>query len=343
MEMEDSLFECLDGIRMNKQQHERLAQRFAEMTVRERLTFPGAVSLSAPGTASDAMRIAGQLYRFSLLYGAKDFPSLGRYYMDYISAVPRTALPYLNAEDVGLTYRMSVHGSFTGGHFIREDQEVDFSHAPEHCCIPSEEIYAIRVKLASQNNPDGVWVGFPDFGETTAGTYPDELRLGLDALGVKTPGECTVLDVTCALPQLEDIPGQYDSAEKLLFHAINLGYAWEEQCQGTPCFEAKLQAVLELEGVHRLDEALDYAQNLSCYRFIPKEDCREFGIQQAAEDGIVFPSDIIVKKCFNGEAYAGDYAKRHGMSATDHGLVAWNGQELHFEFSRQDQGPQMTM
>lgn len=54
--------------------------------------------------------------------------------------------------------------------------------------------------------------------------YPDELLLGLDALQAETLQECIVLEVDCCLPQLRDIPSQYDSAGELVRHAIDFGY-----------------------------------------------------------------------------------------------------------------------
>ena len=72
------------------------------------------------------------------------------------------------------------------------------------------------------------------------------------------------------LPQLEDIPDQYASAGELVRHAIDFGYAWAERGQGEPHWLDKWQAVLELEDCHRLDQALDYAQNLRQYAFVPR-------------------------------------------------------------------------
>lgn len=338
----DKLFSCLDGLEMGKRQYEWLERRFESMTAKECLAFTAAVTMEPPSSVEEAIDIASQLDKFSLLYGAHDTASLRDYYMKYIETVPSDARPYLDPEKVGLTYLGTVTGCFCGGQFLRRDEEIVHGGEQNLDRLPTEGPYAIRVRLASRNNMDGVWVGFPDQGEITADLYPDELRLALDTLGVKSPGECIVLEADCCLPQIEDIPAQYDSTEKLLNHAINLGWVWQEQDQGSPHFMDKWQAVLELEDVHRLDEALDYGLNLHRYHFIPRGGYAEFGREQAQLDGVL-PRDPALAALFNGEAYAGDYAKRHGMSVTDHGLAAWNGQELHFEFSHQDQGPQMTM
>ena len=203
--------------------------------------------------------------------------------------------------------------------------------------------YAIRVKLASRSNMDGVWVGFPDTGEHMDAACPDELLLGLDALQAETLQECIVLEADCCLSQLRDIPSQYASAGELVRHAIDFGYVWAEQGQGEPHWLEKWQAVLELEDCRRLDQALDYAQNLRHYAFVPRNvDLAEYGRELAIRDGVI-PKTGLLADCFNSRAYAETYMKQHGLSVTDHGYAAWNGGELSYEYSDPEQRSSPTM
>ena len=340
--LNEDLLDRVEGMLMTKRQYGWLEQRLQEMTVKECRIFAAALEIESPETVEQVIDIASQLNHYSLLYDSGDVRALGLYYMDYIDPAPEAARSYLKTDQIGQSCLDSVTGCFHSGHFIREDSEIAYSREQDLDALPTTGDYAIRVKLASRNNMEGVWVGFPDSGETTAGLYPDELRLGMKALQVENPGECIALEVDCILPQLTDIPGQYDSTEKLLSHAINFGYVCAEQGQGMPHFMEKWQAVLELEDCHRLDQALDYSQNLSCYHFIPKGGEEKFGLEQAEQDGILPKSDVL-RQFFDGETYAGEYAMRHGLSVTDHGLAAWNGQPLSYEFSQPPQEPVMTM
>ena len=130
---------------------------------------------------------------------------------------------------------------------------------------------------------DGVWVGFPDTGEYMDAAHPDELLLALDALEVESVTECIAVDVDCCLPQLKDILSQYGlrvgtcpPCHRLWLH---LGV---RQGQGEPRWLDKWQAVMELEDCHRLDYALDLAQNLHCYHFMPRDmDLADFGKELA--------------------------------------------------------------
>ena len=151
------------------------------------------------------------------------------------------------------------------------------------------------------------------------------------------------MEVDCCLPQLEDIPSQYDSAAQLIRHAIDFGYIWGEQGQGEPRWLDKWQAVMELEDCHRLDYALDLAQNLRCYHFMPRDmDLAAYGKELAMRDGI-YPKDELLAACFDAEEYACYKMKRMGLSAAEHGFVSWNGTELNFEYSQPDTGQTMQM
>ena len=87
-------------------------------------------------------------------------------------------------------------------------------------------------------------------------------------------------------------------------------------------------AVMELEDCHRLDYALDLAQNLHCYHFMPRDmDLADYGKELAKRDGI-YPKDELLASCFDAEGYANQRMKRMGLSAAEHGFVSWNGTEL---------------
>ena len=177
-------------------------------------------------------------------------------------------------------------------------------------------------------------------------TYVDVDENGvvkLDELEAESLTECIAVDVDCCLPQLEDILSQYGSASELVRHAIDFGYIWSEQGQGEPRWADKFMAVMELEDCRRLDYALDLAQNLHCYHFMPRDmDLADYGKELAKRDGI-YPKDELLASCFDAEGYANQRMKRMGLSAAEHGFVSWNGTELNFEYSQPEMEPTMSM
>lgn len=152
-----------------------------------------------------------------------------------------------------------------------------------------------------------------------------------------------VMDVDCALPQITDIFNQYDTPGELVRHAIDFGYVWAEQGQEEPHWMKKWQYVVELEDCHCLDLALDLAQNLHCYEFIPHGvDLARYGMGLTRKKGVL-SQDPLLNKCFDSVAYAQHHMAKYGLSTTDYGYAARNGQEIICEYSHPEQEPDLTM
>ena len=342
--MKHRLSPLLNGMELNKSEHDWLEQRFENMTAKEELLFQGAMQIEHPRTAQETIQILQGLEHYRLLYGADDDVSLGRFVMEHIHTPTPAARGYLDPEIVGAAYREIGSGSFVGNHYVeRLTRNPDLLNFEPNTEAPAVGDYAIRIKLVSRNNMEGVWIGFPDTGEYMDATHPDELLLGLDALDAETLDQCMAVDVDCALPQITNILAQYDTAGDLVRHAIDFGYVWAERGQGEPHWMDKWQCVIELEDCHRLDLALDLSQNLHCYEFIPRGvDLARYGMDLARKEGIL-DQDPLLNRCFDAVGYAQHHMAKFGLSTTDHGYAARNGQEVIYEYSRPERGPEMTM
>lgn len=342
--MKHRLTPLLEGMEMGKSEHDWLEQRLENMTAKEELLFRGAMQIESPRDIQTTIQILQGLDHYQLLYGAEDDVLLGRFVMEHIHTPTHAARGYLDPEIVGAAYREHGSGSFVENHYVeRLNPDRPLPEVNPNMPLPNTGEYAIRIKLVSRNNMEGVWIGFPDTGEYMDAVHPDELLLGLDALQAETLDQCMAVDVDCALPQITDILNQYDSAGELVRHAIDFGYVWAEQGQGGPQWLDKWQAVMELEDCHRLDYALDLAQNLHCYHFMPRDmELADFGKELAKRDG-VYPRDELLASCFDAEGYANQRMKNMGLSAAAHGFVSWNGTELVYEYSQPDMEPTMSM
>ena len=134
-----------------------------------------------------------------------------------------------------------------------------------------------------------------------------------------------------------------DRAVAMVRHAIDFGYVWAERGQGEPHWMDKWQCVIELEDCHRLDLALDLSQNLHCYEFIPRGvDLARYGMDLARKEGIL-DQDPLLNRCFDAVGYAQHHMAKYGLSTTDHGYAARNGQEVIYEYSQPEHEPEMTM
>ena len=364
---------CLEGHRINVDELDYLVKRLDSFSDGELAQFQGMVVKMGLSDMTDLINLTFCCQQATVITDFSDLEQIGRdHYMNLHGGCAsmeelerldarKTALDlilndtsgqitpygvvYDNGTMLGTAYRERDKGIFCQGHYVRKSSLMIPMPETSQLLQPAVGDYAIRVRLASRENMEGVWVGFPDTGDHMDAAHPDELLLGLDELHAETLSECIVLEADCCLPQLEEIPDQYASAGELVRHAIDFGYAWAERGQGEPHWLDKWQAVLELEDCHRLDQALDYAQNLRQYAFVPRGlDLAEYGRELAVRDGVI-PKSGLLAECFDCRAYAEEYMNQHGLSATDHGYVAWNGGEISYEYSqpKQSNSPSMSM
>ena len=314
--MKHRIAPLLEGMEMGKSEHDWLEQRLESMTAKEELLFRGAMQIESPRDIQTTIKILQGLDHYQLLYGAEDDVLLGRFVMEHIHTPTHAARGYLDPEIVGAAYREHGSGSFVENHYVeRLNPDRPLPEVNPNVPLPITGEYAIRVKLVSRNNMEGVWIGFPDTGEYMDTAHPDDT----------------------------DILNQYDSAGELVRHAIDFGYVWAEQGQGEPHWMEKWQCVMELEDCHRLDLALDLAQNLHCYEFIPRGvDLAQYGMDLARKEGVLGQDPLLIQ-CFDSVAYAQHHMAKYGLSATDHGYAARNEQEIIYEYSQPEHEPEMTM
>ena len=147
---------------MTKSQYEWLAHRFENMTAKEALLFRGAMQIEQPQATCDVMQIANQLEHYELLYGAGNDFALGNFVMEHIFYPSSQTREFLDPAKVGAAYRQKDGNTFCDGNFIRLSSPLDLSQNSDPAMLPDRGDYGIRVKLASRNNMEGIWVGFPD-------------------------------------------------------------------------------------------------------------------------------------------------------------------------------------
>ena len=194
--MKYRLTPLLEGMEMGKSEHDWLEQRLENMTAKEELLFRGAMQIESPRDIQTTIQILQGLDHYQLLYGAEDDVLLGRFVMEHIHTPTHAARGYLDPEIVGAAYREHGSGSFVENHYVeRLNPDRPLPEVNPNVPLPITGEYAIRVKLVSRNNMEGVWIGFPDTGEYMDTAHPDELLLGLDALQAETLDQCMAVDV----------------------------------------------------------------------------------------------------------------------------------------------------
>ena len=94
---------------------------------------------------------------------------------------------------------------------------------------------------------------------------------------------------------------------------------------------------MELEDCHRLGLALDLAQNLHNYEFIPRgADRRALGLELAIRNGVL-GKDELLRRCFDSQAYIQDYMERFDFHEVGNGCIARSGPALVYEYDQSQQ------
>ncbi len=318
-----------------------LENRFAEMAVRERYLLEGASQLQSINNAADLINLTEQLDCFAFYYGATDDKALGDYMATYRENATYAQLPFLDLARWGKDMRERHGGVFVSGGFVEQISPCQQCYDSTNLDQLPSEIASIRLKVASNSCPNGIWLKLPDH---EIYTYePDEFNVTLKELGITKWCHAVLLEAKCCFDNLGNLSEQYDSLERLIEDGNNLGYALEERGQGMACFEDWFRAAMELESCTRLDEALDISLNLRCYDFIPDERHWEYiGKKLALRDKIVDP-DSTAGMYFNYAAYCKAEVERLGLQPCTYGYIARNNQEFIREFSRPTNEPSLSM
>lgn len=317
-----------------------LDRRFTEMSIRDRYLIEGASQLQSIDTAADLINLTEQLDSFAFYYGATDNAALGEYAAKYRENAAYAQMPFLKLAQWGLDLREKHGGVFVSGGFAEQTSPCIQIYNGENLSQMAGD-WSVKLKLASEHRPEGVWMKLPDHEILTG--EPDEVAIALGELGVKYLSQTVLLEAKCYFDNITDLANQYNLLEGLIQDGSNLGYVLEECGQGMIFFEEQFRAAMELEGCTRLDEALDISQNLRCYDFIPaQQHWEKFGQDLARKRKIIDP-DSVIGLYFDYAAYCKAEIDRLGLKPCAHGYIARNSQEFIYEFSRSPRGQGLSM
>lgn len=312
----DKSFDTLRSIRNTTSEESTwLNQRLEVLTAKEAILLHGAIAANPPDCGRAAVELLANLPEYELCYPAKDPSQLGKFLAREEHAMDDVLLTYLDLDKLAGRYMEEHPGQFAGGAYVYHGSCDDGRHYEGTNLAQLEDNdWSVKLRLASDQNPEGVWLKLPDYEEINDGR-PDEIRIALDALGVRTIEECQLLEAKCILPEVRNIVENYDSLANLIYDGQNLGFALDERGQGMPHFMEKFAAALEYEGCRTLADAVDISQNLSCYDFIPAEGFHDYAMRELQLRGH-FHGESFFADCFDFEVYAADLLEQQGFLLT---------------------------
>lgn len=259
----DETILCLPGTAEEKQW---LAEHLEVLSVRERTILSAAMAREPPQDMAGAVNCLLSLDEYEVRGHVGSYTALGEFSL-FEQCVPQDQQAYFDLTALGYAYEDQHPGLFIGNCYVEypASQSVMLYDGGE---LPEAEGWSVRLKLASEAVPAGVWVKLPDYNEVN-NDGPGEIRLALDELRVKTIQECTLLDARCVLPCVQNLAGQYDNLADLVYDGQELGILLDKRGQGSPDFLERFSAALELESCRRLYDALNIASSLNGYASFP--------------------------------------------------------------------------
>ncbi len=262
-----------------------LRERLETLSVREGITLSAAVQRTQPRDMEQAINCLQSLDSYTMRLNAGSYAALGQGYLLNDTAMPMDAFPFVDLTALGQRYEDKHPGLFVGNCYVQYPKEAPAPAYHRGGPLPEDSDWGVKLKLASPAVPEGVWLRLPgqDFCGDESST---EETLVLQELWVKRWDECGLLDARCVLPQIENLPAQYDSVANLIYDGSNLGYVLAEHGQGAPGFMEKYTAALALEGCHDLRLALDISQNLGCYDWLPCDGPEGFAAKHLRDAGV---------------------------------------------------------
>ena len=292
-----------------------LAEHLEVLSVRERIILSAAMAREPPRDMPEAVNCLLSLDDYEVRGHVGNYADLGERFL-FEKCVPQDQQAYFDLTALGEQYEDQHPGLFIGNCYVEypASQPVMLYDGEK---LPETEGWSVRLKLASEAVPDGVWLRLPDYNEFQE-DGPGETRLALDELRVKTLRECTLLDARCVLPCIQDLAGQYASLADLVYDGQELGIALDERGQGSPDFLERFAAALEFENCRRLDDAVNIASNLSSYDIISRDKFLDKVTEELSKQEWTKGGDA-VKGCFDYAAYAAALAERQGYQVTDDG------------------------
>ena len=287
-----------------------LDERIETLSTKEAIVLTAAISQYPPQTAADAVNLLMGLQDYEVHSPASNYKDLAALYLEeYRLNLPEAILTHTDMEALGKAYASKHPGSFLG------DCYVVFPNAHPKRLYDGGNLnevqdtnWSVKVKLASEENTEGVWLRLPDTGEADKGQ--GEIYFALRELHVHSLEECLTTDARYILPEAGNLLDQYDGAMDLVYDGNDLGFLLDEQGEGMPRFFEKFAAAIDCADCRTLAEILEVGQDLSSYNFVMDDEAAEWAVSKLRDCGV--PDTLIDSGAFDLEEIADDLLYQAG-------------------------------
>lgn len=191
-----------------------LRERLETLSVWEGLVLGVDTLAHPPTTAADAVNQLRSLWRGNVYLASGGYEGLGKLALRASEKnFPEEALEYVDFYTLGKNFEAEHPGYFVGDCCAAYSPEAKTPpYQGRDSPLPKDNDWAVKLKLASPAEPEGVWLRLPDHPDMEGGNIASgEIAAARNVLRVKSLDECTLLETRCLLPEVGNLINQYDS------------------------------------------------------------------------------------------------------------------------------------
>lgn len=279
-----------------------------------------------PVSIKDLINCTYGLDTVPVAHNVSNLAELGRFAFENellsdLDDIPESAIPFLNAEQIGRVQQKNDNGVFEGRLYI-PTVHYDRPEIYDGVTLPDEEPSDFAIRLLVSGTPEhikgnpvdrAIWLNLP--------MASDILANYAAAFNEADIGDCVYYDFESVIPQITpEMFGSMEEIDELNTLAQRIAAMSESE-------QTKFKAVLNAEDTATLKGALDIAQNLWRYEFAAEPDTADTFFK----DYVAENADTRFDNRWLGGLFARNEGERLlsrlGATLTDYGIVsARNGQ-----------------
>ena len=317
-----------------------MEDRLKTLSATETIILAGALQQNRPETVVDAINLLATLNDYSVRFPATNVESLAQFYFAQNSLkLPDLVLKHTHMEPLGIAFQDEHPGVFVADYYVMEPAEPTGKPYDGHNLQDIKDwSWNVKIRLASHDCPDGVWIRLPDYSNEFDGS-PKELAIAMRELNVTSVRQCSVLDARCTIPEAEAFLKEYDDPVVLLCDGSKLGFLLDEQAQGLKQYEQKLAAAMEYVGCQSLQDILDCAEGIRLFDFVMADRIDEYAYSELEKAGA--PDILIDGGLFDLKGFAEESLAQNGYTLDSTGSMYINAEQWEQRYRQSEMNMQM--
>lgn len=274
-----------------------------------------------PVSIKDLINCTYGLDTVPVAHNVSNLSELGRFAFENgllsdLDDIPESAIPFLNAEQIGRVQQKNDSGVFEGRLYI-PTVHYDRPEIYDGVTLPDEEPSDFAIRLLVSGTPEhikgdpvdrAIWLNLP--------MASDILANYAAAFNEADIGDCVYYDFESVIPQITpEMFGSMSDVQKLNKLAAEISIMSEAE-------QVKFKAVLEAENTASIHDALNVAQNLWRYEFTAMPDTADTFFK----DYVAENADTRFDNRWLGGLFARNEGERLlgrlGATLTDYGVIS---------------------